>query len=394
MSTILVIFLSILGLSLLLWFFAVILTGLAYLKAKHRERKSSVLHEDKVIEQPEIKEFHNELSVESSLMIEPKDKVDVESKLKVINNLLKKYKEESNNIALLVFGSMIGIGPSEIIGSDADLISKYDEYTRKIIEKENFVNITKGRINIGQYDDSLVEGVNVYYNLFLDEYFDRFEYFLINFKGYFDLIENKTGIIASKKRALVQEDEFGDADGNAWIDYLQRFAEKMDLINPHSAISSEFEAVEGYLSIINLDKFQGRALGYLFVLYEHFQKMDDPLANVITGVDFELHLKTIVESNLENAHVEITPTTGDHGADLIVRYRGITIAIQAKYYTGSVGNAAVQEIHSGMGYYDADFGMVVTQSKYTEHAKSLANKLNIYLEDVGTFVERIKLISN
>lgn len=394
MNTILLVILSILGLYLLLLFFAFILNGLAYLKARHRESKPRDLYEDKLIEKPQIKEVNNELSVESSLMIEPKDKVDIESKLDVINNLLKKYKEEGNNMPLLVFGSMIGVGASDIIGSDADLIDEFNKYTRKIIQKENFVDITKGRIAIGQYDDSLEEGINVYYNLFLDEYFDRFEYFLINFKNYFDLIETKMSIIASKKRTLVLEDEFGDADGSAWIDYLQRFAIKMDLINTHSSIALEFEAVEGYLSIINLDKFQGRVLGYLFVLYEHFQKMDDPLANVITGVDFEMHLKSIIESNLDNAHVEITPATGDHGADLIVRYRGITVAIQAKYYTGSVGNAAVQEIHSGMGFYDADFGMVVTQSKYTDHAKSLANKLNIYLEDVDSFVEKIKLISN
>ena len=57
------------------------------------------------------------------------------------------------------------------------------------------------------------------------------------------------------------------------------------------------------------------------------------------------------------------------------------------------GNGAVQEIHSGMGFYDADFGIVVTQSSYTEHAKSLANKLGIYLESVDTFVDRIKVLA-
>jgi len=47
-----------------------------------------------------------------------------------------------------------------------------------------------------------------------------------------------------------------------------------------------------------------------------------------------------------------------------------------------------------MGFYDADFGMVDTQSTYTEHAKSLASKPGIYLEDVDSFIDRLKSLAN
>ena len=41
---------------------------------------------------------------------------------------------------------------------------------------------------------------------------------------------------------------------------------------------------------------------------------------------------------------ELTSTTGDYGADLILSKDGRCIAVQAKRYVGSVGVAAVQEL--------------------------------------------------
>jgi hypothetical protein len=51
-------------------------------------------------------------------------------------------------------------------------------------------------------------------------------------------------------------------------------------------------------------------------------------------------------------------------------------------------------MHAGMGFYNADFGMVVTQSTYTEHVKSLASNLGIYLGDVDSFIDRLKSLVN
>jgi len=391
MTTIILIFV---GLLALLWFSAFLMSGLAYLVALMRSKKNEnnlneLIAEPKQFSSSENENQEIENKDESSLMIIPKDEIDIDSKIAKINELIYKYKVDGNNIVLLTLGGMIGLDASEILGDKSKLAEKFEEYSRSIIGKDKFKVITNSRITIGDYTESIPEGVNVYYNLFLIEYFDRFESFLINFKQFFDLIESKSNVIAAQKRTLVTVDEFGDSDGSQWIEYLQRFAEKMNLLNPHSAIASDFEAVHGYFKILKLDKFQGKLLGYLFAITEHFQKIEDPFTNVFTGVDFELHLKSMMESQLPGIYVETTPATGDHGADLVIRFKGVVIAIQAKYYTGSVGNGAVQEIHSGMAFYDADYGMVVTQSKYTEHAKSLASKLNIYLEDVDTFIPKI-----
>lgn len=393
MSILLTIISVIFGFYAAAWMVVLIVSGLAYITAKRRESKVSKTTEN-VIAATVPKPFVSNIDgseLKQSTKITPKNVLNVDQKIDEIFELINQNKD--NNIVLLVFGSMIGLDANQIIGEDADLMAKFKQYCAALLKKDDFEQITKARIDLGEYYESIPEGIDVYYEIFVEEFFERFKFIFINFDEYVKLIESKNGIIASKKRTLVSENEFGDLDGTLWMDYLQRFADKMGLVNPHAVVASEFEAVREILKILKLDNFQGKVLGYIFALNEHYSKKEDPFANVITGVDFELMLKSMMESALPEVYVETTPATGDHGADLIARYKGITIAIQAKYYSGSVGNAAVQEIHSGIGFYDADFGMVVTQSSYTEHAKSLANKLGIYLESVGTFVDRIKVLA-
>lgn len=393
MNILLSIIFAIFGLMAVAWLLAAIVYGISYFTAKRRENRNPEAAK-KIIDETSSQTFVSNIDgseLKQSKKIEPKLKINIDEKIEEIAALLKKHQD--NNIVLLVFGSMIGLDADQIIGDNADLLAKFKQYCAALLKKDDFEQITKARIDLGEYCESIPEGIDVYYEIFVEEFFERFKSIFTNFDEYIKLIESKNGIIASKKRTLVSENEFGDLDGTLWVDYLQRFADKMGLVNPHAVVASEFEAAREILKILKLDNFQGKVLGYIFALNEQYSKKEDPFANVITGVDFELMLKSKMESALPEVYVETTPATGDHGADLIARYKGITVAIQAKYYSGSVGNAAVQEIHSGIGFYDADFGMVVTQSSYTEHAKSLANKLGIYLESVETFVDRIKVLA-
>lgn len=100
----------------------------------------------------------------------------------------------------------------------------------------------------------------------------------------------------------------------------------------------------------------------------------------LTGVDFEVYVANrLKEAGFES--VAGTPATGDQGADLIAKRNGKTIAIQAKGYSGAVGNGAVQEIVGALKYYKADEGWVVTNSTFTASARSLAQVNNIRLID-------------
>lgn len=77
-----------------------------------------------------------------------------------------------------------------------------------------------------------------------------------------------------------------------------------------------------------------------------------------------------------------TKKSHDYGADLIVKHKKDSIAIQCKlYYKHSVGNSAVQEISTAREFYGADRAMVITNSKFTRPSEILAGTIGVQLID-------------
>ena len=85
-----------------------------------------------------------------------------------------------------------------------------------------------------------------------------------------------------------------------------------------------------------------------------------------------------------------TPTTGDYGVDIFAEKDGVRWAFQCKYYTNPVGVRAVQEIYSGRDFYHCMVGVVMTNSRFTKNAVTLANELNILLWD-GNMLDKLLL---
>lgn len=108
------------------------------------------------------------------------------------------------------------------------------------------------------------------------------------------------------------------------------------------------------------------------------------------GIEFEKQLIAEISEKFPTARIEPTPVTGDQGADVILILGGVKIVIQAKKYTGVVGNAAVQEVFAAMQFYDADYAMVVTNSRYTVAAQTLATKIGVQLATTGDYLRRIQ----
>lgn len=79
--------------------------------------------------------------------------------------------------------------------------------------------------------------------------------------------------------------------------------------------------------------------------------------------------------------VNVTPQSGDFGVDITAYKDGIKYAIQCKLYTGSVGVSAVHEVAGGMAHYGCDIGMVVTNSTFTDSARTLARENGIILKE-------------
>lgn len=99
--------------------------------------------------------------------------------------------------------------------------------------------------------------------------------------------------------------------------------------------------------------------------------------DAMNGYEFEKFLAQIFQT--AGYDVEATKLSGDQGADLFVSKFGKKMVIQAKNYSGTVGNSAVQEAISAKSFYGCDDAMVVTNSYFTRSATELANAASVRL---------------
>jgi len=99
--------------------------------------------------------------------------------------------------------------------------------------------------------------------------------------------------------------------------------------------------------------------------------------DAMNGYDFEKFLAEVFQT--AGYDVEGTKLSGDQGADLFATRFGKKIVIQAKNYSGSVGNTAVQEAISAKSFYACDEAMVVTNSYFTKSAIELASAASVRL---------------
>lgn len=123
--------------------------------------------------------------------------------------------------------------------------------------------------------------------------------------------------------------------------------------------------------------FVNRVLKYMSeVMY-----LNSPLSKIdkMVGEEFEYYLKLKLQKL--GYKVEITPKTGDYGADLFCFRGDETIVVQAKRYEGNVGTAAVQEVTAAREYYEAGSAVVITNSYFTLNALNLAEANKVALID-------------
>jgi len=115
----------------------------------------------------------------------------------------------------------------------------------------------------------------------------------------------------------------------------------------------------------------------------------------LSGVEFEEFLAGLFRS--QGFAAELTPTTGDYGADLILSKDSRRIAVQAKRYMGSVGVAAVQEALSGMAYYQCHAAWVISTGAFTSNALELAEKSGVKMigrSEIGNLMAHHKAKAN
>lgn len=103
------------------------------------------------------------------------------------------------------------------------------------------------------------------------------------------------------------------------------------------------------------------------------------LNNIKTGEQFEVYLSNLFKKF--GYKVSHCGKTGDQGADLVLKIADFMYVVQAKYYTSKLSNTPVQEVTGALRYYNANQGVVVTNSSFTQGAIKLAKTNNIILID-------------
>ncbi|AFN57461.1 restriction system protein [Zymomonas mobilis] len=93
--------------------------------------------------------------------------------------------------------------------------------------------------------------------------------------------------------------------------------------------------------------------------------------------DYEQYCALLLKNNGWNA--QATQKSGDQGADVIAIKSGIRIVVQCKLYTKSVGNSAVQQVHTAKTFQDAQAAIVVTNSTFSKPARQAAATTGVYL---------------
>lgn len=110
--------------------------------------------------------------------------------------------------------------------------------------------------------------------------------------------------------------------------------------------------------------------------------------DLMTGLEFEDFIyKLFMKLGYKT---EKTQLSNDQGIDIIATKVNGKIGIQAKCYSSSVGNAAIQEVVAGKLFYQCDKIMVITNNLFTKSAIKLAETNNVILWDRNILKEKIK----
>lgn len=183
------------------------------------------------------------------------------------------------------------------------------------------------------------------------------------------LIQEHINTLIRKKSILVRTGDYGETVNDSWLKELDRFL---------SIVDSDSEWKDFWVVSTPVITFIDEIVASEEELINS-EEDTKKLVNVdeLSGEEFEAHCASILEAN--GWAINRTPWSGDQGVDLIAENGGHRIAIQCKRYSSPVGNQAIQQVYTGMSYYDADEAIVVSNNRYTQSAEELANKLGVSL---------------
>lgn len=194
----------------------------------------------------------------------------------------------------------------------------------------------------------------------------------------------------NNKRALVEhyaniantttnENEFYTAinsckDTLKWMSQFEKYNVFVDENTPSNDIKSIDEGMQSSINALH-NRISNKTKNTHFAQTDPMLKVDS-----MEGHQFEYYCADILKKN-GFSNVEVTQGSGDHGIDILADKEDISYAIQCKCYSSNIGNAAVQQAHTGKSLYHKDIAVVLTNQYFTAQAKEEADALGVKLWD-------------
>jgi hypothetical protein len=174
--------------------------------------------------------------------------------------------------------------------------------------------------------------------------------------------------LARKRAQLVRDDGYGKLIYDKWIKQIDYF------VNEH--IMPLLKSEER-----NIIAQKGFNIGQAVFLLVEQQKNEDPafqaFSDDMTPNEFEAFCAEELRRGGWNARK--TMQSRDQGVDVVAEKDGTRVVVQCKLYSRPVGNKAVQEVAAARAHERADFGIVVSNHRYTQDAEELASTNKILL---------------
>jgi restriction system protein len=175
--------------------------------------------------------------------------------------------------------------------------------------------------------------------------------------------------LVRRREQLVTKDAYGKPRLEDWAKEIEYFIEEhvKRFLTGQEEYAAFMRERSGIASAIAAKVEQEREAHPAFLTFS-----DD-----MTGNEFETYCAEELRRAGWNARV--TMRSRDQGVDVVAEKLGVRVVLQCKLYSRAVGNKAVQEAAAGRAHEQADYGIVVSNNRYTHDAEQLASTNGIFL---------------
>ncbi|MBI3699277.1 MAG: restriction endonuclease [Afipia sp.] len=175
--------------------------------------------------------------------------------------------------------------------------------------------------------------------------------------------------LVRRKAQLVRTDAYGKQKLEGWIKEVSYFVDEFikPQLTPREHLVFIREKQSAILTAIHMRVEQEADKNPAFSAF----------SDNMTPSEFE----SFCASELQQAgwSARVTLQSRDQGVDVLAQKGNVRVVLQCKLYARPVGNKAVQEAAAARAHERANFGVVVTNHRYTRDAEHLASTNNILL---------------